>query len=259
MTKRIALIDGDMLLFRAASAVETETQWDDDLYTLHSDVSESFDYAKKFLDELVQKASATEFKLCLSAPGSRYFRHDIAADYKAKRGRKPVAFKALIERAKEQWGSVIKPMLEADDVMGIMQTALKDETVIVSGDKDMRQIPGLHLDLLNAYLGVETVGAFEADYLFMLQTLTGDTTDNYTGCPKVGPKKAEDILKPAIESENFIETAWPLVVAAFKKAGQDEQEAIRQARLARILRSDDYNFKTEAAVLWNPPTIGEVA
>ncbi|MGA1496056.1 MAG: phage exonuclease, partial [Rhodothermales bacterium] len=92
--------------------------------------------------------------------------------------------------------------------------------------------------------GIRTVTADEADHFHMMQTLCGDSTDGYAGCPGVGPKKAEAILNGG--------SSWSAVVAAFEKAGLSAFEAIVQARVSRILRHGDFNPKTSEVRLWEP-------
>ncbi len=45
---------------------------------------------------------------------------------------------------------------------------------------------------------------------------------------------------------------WDNVIEAYASKGQTEEDAIHQARLARILWADDYNFKNNKIRLWNP-------
>ena len=42
------------------------------------------------------------------------------------------------------------------------------------------------------------------------------------------------------------------MVRPFKKAGLTEDDALVQARVARILRAEDFNFETQEVILWNP-------
>jgi 5'-3' exonuclease len=88
--------------------------------------------------------------LCFSDPSRRSFRHDLTESYKqARKGsRKPLAYAAVRDRlvaahGGETYKTIIKPRLEADDVMGIVSTRAPGKFIIVSGDKDMQQIPGL--------------------------------------------------------------------------------------------------------------------
>ena len=90
-----------------------------------------------------------------------------------------------------------------------------------------------------------------ADRYFYSQVLTGDTADNYKGCPKVGPVKAEKILDKA-EGDY-----WPAVVEAFEKAGLGVDDALVQARCARILRTEDLTPNESEPPLWNPPALNQ--
>ena len=73
----------------------------------------------------------------------------------------------------------------------------------------------------------------------------GDTVDNYKGCPKVGAVTAEKILNEA-KGEDL----WQTVVNKYLKAGMTEEDAILNARMARILRKDEYDLVTHKIKLW---------
>ena len=45
---------------------------------------------------------------------------------------------------------------------------------------------------------------------------------------------------------------WATVLAAYDKAGLGEQEALVQARCARILRKSDWNSRKKEVILWTP-------
>jgi DNA polymerase-1 len=99
-----------------------------------------------------------------------------------------------------------------------------------------------------------------ADYWHMYQTLTGDSTDGYPGCPGIGPVKAEKILEggyvvddPGAVKTFNVNLAWGHVVAAYEKAGLSEAVALENARVARICRASDYSIKTKEVRLWTPP------
>jgi DNA polymerase-1 len=132
--------------------------------------------------------------------------------------------------------------------MGVLATMpMKAQRIIVSQDKDMQTIPTQvwrQGDLVS-------VTELEADYFHMFQTLTGDITDGYKGCPGIGKVKAEKLLNAAMEKD---ENMWGPVVAAYEKAGLTEDDALRQARLARILRFSDWDNVNKKPILWCPPT-----
>jgi DNA polymerase-1 len=103
----------------------------------------------------------------------------------------------------------------------------------------MKTIPGL----LWRSGEMLTITTEQADYNHLYQTLIGDSTDGYPGLRGVGEKRASTIL----ENPN-----WESVVGAFIKSGHTEEEALTQARLARILRAEDYNFEYGEPILWSP-------
>lgn len=93
----------------------------------------------------------------------------------------------------EYWGAELVNGMESDDACGIVQWSNKDRsTCLVSIDKDLDMIPGWHYNYVKKELYY--VNLAEANKKFWLQVLTGDTTDNIRGIPKVGAKTAEKIL-----------------------------------------------------------------
>jgi DNA polymerase-1 len=142
-----------------------------------------------------------------------------------------------------------KPTMEADDIMGILSThptLVPGRKVTVSEDKDLATIPGW---LWNPAKDRKPhlISEDYADYFHMYQTLVGDSTDNYKGCPGVGPVKADKLIKDAHPAD-----LWELVVSAYEAKGLTEEDALLQARLARISRAEDYDFKGGKVILWNP-------
>lgn len=242
------LIDGDMLVFEICAALEHEINWEGDLWTLHVNDSEAktrLDERVSFLiDKVLDKTKhigAYELLMCFSDKDN--FRKKILPTYKANRAgkRRPMCFGTLKEWAMEKYTAYQRPSLEADDCIGILAT-LKKNTVIVSGDKDMKCIPGRFYDYRrNEFL---SISESEADYWHMYQTLIGDATDGYSGCPGVGAKTAEKILANG--------HTWDIVAAEYIRKGLTEEDALIQAQTARILRKSDYNIKRKEVVLWTP-------
>ena len=130
--------------------------------------------------------------------------------------------------------------LEADDAMGIYATA-HPGNIIVSPDKDMRQIPGKLYNLTDTtYITPE-----EGAQWHLIQTLAGDQTDGYSGVPGIGVKRAELLF----DKEGY---SWQTVLKAFTDKGLTEKDALLNARLARILTLDDYDTKRQEPILWTP-------
>nr|WP_250808756.1 hypothetical protein [Neorhizobium tomejilense] len=251
MSKRILLIDADVVAYVAASSLEVATDWGDGYWTWHVDENAVRDKVKDIIDEVMSKLSGDECKLCLTDSLGN-FRKSVLSTYKGNRSniKKPLVLMRTKEWMIEELGAYFRPGLEGDDCMGILATMKSaDERIIVSIDKDMKTIPGKFCRDVSA-CGYVEISEQEADWWHLYQTLTGDTTDGYAGCPGIGPKKAEAILGP-IESFDVTE-GWQRVVAAYEKAKLTADEALVQARVARILRATDYNFKTKEPILWTP-------
>ena len=50
--------------------------------------------------------------------------------------------------------------------------------------------------------------------------------------------------------EKSLAEMWDLVKKSFEKCGMTEEDALLNARMARILRFEDYDFKNKEAILW---------
>lgn len=243
------IFDADMLVYRASSSAEREIHWGNDLWTLHADAAD----AKGIVDDMVQTYTDKvlnhyrytgnyEILMCFSDRDN--FRKHILPTYKLNRAgkRKPVCYYGVKEWVEENFNTYQRPGLEADDCMGILATHRNPQAILISGDKDFKTVPGRFYDFLRDTF--YEISQEEADYWHFYQTLIGDVTDNYKGCPGIGSVGAKKLLD--------VSPTWETVVEAFKKKGLSEEDALVQARVARILRASDYNFKTKEPILWTP-------
>lgn len=242
-TPTTLLIDADLLVYQAAFGAERAIEWDEGEFTYHANLEDGIAAFKSKLGEILEAFPRGVPILCLS-DSSTCYRRDFWPTYKAGRNRRPLLYSALREWVLgAEWRTYLKPRLEADDILGILATHPKlvpGRKVMVSIDKDLKQIPG---ELYNPGTQELTeTSEEEGEDLFLTQTLTGDPTDNYPGCPGIGPVKAAKIVPGG----------WEAVVAAYLKAGLTEADALIQARCARILRAEDYDFKKGEPKLWNP-------
>lgn len=261
---RILLIDADVFAFRVAAACERATDWGGGYYTWACDFNEVKDGFDKALEKIKEDLNAPEAVLCLTDSDGN-FRKGVYPSYKDHRAKtkKPLVLRDFKQFLIDERGAYFKPGLEGDDCMGILATRknpIGDERIIVSIDKDMKTIPGLYYNDGKPEEGLQTISEDEADYWHIYQTIVGDQTDGYPGCPGVGAKKATAILDAseagAIDPEtSHLEWLWSQTVKTYEKAKLTEDDAIVQARCARILRASDYDFKAREPILWNPPEI----
>ena len=124
--------------------------------------------------------------------------------------------------------------------MGVYATKYPGN-IIVSPDKDMRQIPGKLYDFKETVEITPDEGA----RWHLIQTMAGDNTDGYSGVPGIGIKRAEQIFK-------LKGYTWKAVVETFEEKGLTEKDALINAQLARILTTDDYDHEKKEPILWTP-------
>lgn len=243
----VALIDGDILAYQAAVVSEKETDWGDGLWTLHAYEEEGMAAFETSLNGILNKLETESFIIAFSDPAHNW-RKDVLPTYKGNRAktRKPMLLKFLREWANDRFVCKTMDTLEGDDVLGIMATGTPGAYVICTIDKDLKTIPGKHYNFGTGE--VFEIDQDTADYWHMIQTLTGDVTDGYAGCKGIGIKTAEKLLLDVSSHDR-----WSVVVKAYEKAGLGEEEALTQARVARILRASDYDLNNGTVNLWKPP------
>jgi DNA polymerase-1 len=234
-------VDADFFAYRSCSSNETELEWGDDLVTIASNFKEVIKSFNSEITSLKRRFDTESVTLYFS--DTRNFRKELDPEYKGKRiKRKPVGYRRLLGWCQENYRVVRYPMLEADDALGLECHLDPSDFILVSPDKDMKQIS------CRLFNGTDEVNVTpeEADYWFWTQTITGDPVDGYKGIPGVGAVGAKKILDKA-------EEPWPAILEAYLKSGLSEADAIRNARLARILRPGEYNSTTKEPILWTPP------
>jgi DNA polymerase-1 len=255
---RLLLIDGDEFLFRACAAVEKEVRfnvilgevaWNEPpIHVLGSNPVQAREVLDEMLNRIFERFETRNHALCFSTGPN--FRYGVDPTYKNNRAtsRKPLCYVELREQVEADYKCRAFPGLEADDVMGVLathpKTVRESQPIIISQDKDMQTIP----TQVWRQGELMTISEAQADYYHMFQTLVGDTSDGYKGCPGVGKVKAEKILGNGGTHGDL----WPKVLMTYEKGGLTEQDALTQARLARILRWSDWDNTKKEPILWQP-------
>lgn len=249
-----ALIDADIVCYQASAAAQRD--FGDEVWT---DVAGAFANAKEEITKQMEGAECTEVILCFSPKNGSNFRKLVLKTYKMNRKKtpKPICYQELRNRLEKKYVYKSIDWLEADDLMSLLNQQI-DDSVIVSIDKDMGAVPGVWFNPMKMVWAEETTLA-KADYNWLFQTLKGDTTDGYKGLYMCGDKKAAVILSPfynvkiindvPVDSFDFV-LAWEAVVDAYKL--REQEDYLVQARVARILRSGDFDLKNKRIKLFNP-------
>ena len=264
------LIDADVLKYR----------WSFGDYSFE----EVCDKVDGLLETLWNWNGVEGFTLCM---GSKLNYRDIIYDgYKAKRPPRPPLYEAVANYVEENYGQYIRRFeyLEADDLVSIMQTAGVRDTVIVSQDKDLLQIPGKHFRLFQKEGQIVPMTVTEEEGWRMLwsQALSGDDADKIPGCigsgKVAGNNFASSLTYTGTEEDDVI--AWEMLLDTYvTKMGNFKSpsrlaklqelydhygtedlytiayyEAYQCMLLVRMVRAGEYNFKTKELTLWKPPT-----
>lgn len=276
--KRVLLIDGDFIAYKTAAVIERPIHWGDGLWTLHAWANEGIESMDAEIARLSDNLRADKIVIALTDQGKNW-RTDVYPLYKSNRKntRKPVCLNPMREHLLAEYECFLRPGLEGDDVIGVLAThptLIPGEKIIVSADKDFFTIPGKFVRTAGPDAGkLVTITEAEADRFHMIQSLAGDPTDGYPGCPGIGMDRAAPIIDGKLKAVPYehtftrgprkgqveirfedqeADTVWEAIVSRYAAAGFGEEYALAQAQVARILRASDYNFTTKEPILWKP-------
>ena len=234
------LIDCDFIVYKSCAATETEIDFGEDVILVTSKFSEALACTRRELNKISQHFGSFS-KMILFFSDSTNFRKKIDKTYKGSRNRKkPCGYKRVINKLKTEYEVIVMDSLEADDSMSIYATK-NPGNCIVSPDKDMKQTPGKLYNFNESFSITKEEGA----KWHLIQTMAGDSTDGYSGVPGIGVNRAQSLF----EEKGY---SWKTVVDAFKDRDLDEEVALTNARLARILTAEDYDFEQKQPILWSP-------
>jgi DNA polymerase I len=193
----LVLIDGSSYLFRAFHALPP-------LSNSAGQPTGAIHGVLSMLLKFLREYEPPHIGVVFDAAG-RTFRDELFAEYKAHRAPMPDQLRPQIEPLLEAVEALGLPLLridgvEADDVIGTLacRAAAAGQRVLISTmDKDMAQLVGEHITLINTMSGtvLDRAGVKAKFDVFPEQiidylALIGDSSDNIPGVEKVGPKTA---------------------------------------------------------------------
>lgn len=251
-------LDGDIVIYRPCCIFNEDTD---------ADRNQIVRLIKKQIEQLTLEANCTDYSIFLTT--SFNFRDHLVDDYKANRDdvERPVNLAWVKRWAVDNLNAVFHKYLEADDLLGIYQT---ENTVIWSLDKDLRQIPGKHIDdATRKVITVTNQGIlkdlgkktyFDGMLGFYYQCLVGDTADYIIGCGirklhtyKSGAKKGQDYMKRVGIGPK---KAFQLILKAALEGGTEQEILLRAKRVVakeyHAIHGNAWrkNLETQANLLW---------
>jgi len=202
MNKRLILVDGSSYLFRAFHALPALTN----AKGLNTGAAKG---VIGMIRKLVAEHPDDQVVVVFDAKGPT-FRNDMYAQYKANRPPMPEELREQIAPIHTMIQAMGLPLIcvggvEADDVIGTLacEAARQERAVLIStGDKDMAQLVGDHVTLVNTMTGLvlDREGVINKfgippELIIDLLALQGDKVDNIPGVAGVGEKTALALLQ----------------------------------------------------------------
>ena len=264
MSRKIVILDGYSLMYRAFHALQTPMSAPDGTPTnaIHGFVM----MLLKVIEEERPDAMAVAFDL--HAPT---FRHEMYDGYKATRKPMPDELRAqdpIIRELIGQMGIAIleKEGYEADDILGTVSGRCEetgDTALLVTGDRDSFQLSGPHTTILYTKKGItdtvrvtpeyirETYGVAPAQ-LIDVKSLMGDASDNIPGVPGVGEKTALKLIQQYGSLEAVLDRADAEQKGKLRERLLEGRALAELSwKLARIDRSAPIDVDPEAWQLGN--------
>jgi DNA polymerase-1 len=260
--RKLILVDGSGYLYRAFHALPPLTN-------SKGEPTGAVLGVLNMLNKMMKEEAPERIAVVFDAPG-RTFRDDLFDQYKAHRAPMPDDLRSQVQPLYDTVAAMGLPLLrvtgvEADDVIGTLaiQAAEAGYQVLIStGDKDMAQLVGPNIELLNTMSNtrLDRTGVkakFDvfpeqiADYL----ALVGDTSDNIPGITGVGPKTAAKWL-------NQYQTLQDLIARAADiggKVGENLRNELPKLELSRKLATIDTALELELAPEQLKPGAPDVA
>ena len=267
MEKRVVVIDGNSLMFRAYYATAYTgnlMQASNGLYTnaLYGFVN--------MMNKIMDSMQPTHMLVAFDA-GKQTFRHQQYSDYKGTRKKMPEELGMQIPLIKEYLNTIgIKQLelleYEADDIVGSMAYLASKEGYqvdIISGDKDLLQLVKENITVHLTKKGITelddyTIDNFEEKLGFTpsqhvdYKAMIGDASDNLPGVKGIGPKTALSLLKEYHSLENIINNI-PLLKGKTATSFEENKDlAIKTKFLATIYTEVPFDFGIEDIVVNKP-------
>jgi DNA polymerase I len=256
MKKRLVLIDGHAVVFRAFYAFPTS------LVARDGELANAVFGFSSILLSVIKELKPTHIAVAFDLDKPT-FRHKEFVEYKAQRPKTDEDLKNQLGRVKEVVKILNIPIFEmegfeADDVIGTLCKQVVDkktQAVVVTGDQDAMQlvngnvkvfVPGRGQKPAMMYGEKEVRGKYGFKPIQMIdyKALSGDSSDNIPGIRGIGPKTALDLI-----------TRFGSVEGVYKALDKGQTEGITKAVLTKLVdgKEDAIKSKMLATIVLDVP------
>ncbi len=245
--KRLIIIDGNSLIFRAYYAIQRPMITKNGQYT--QGIYGFLNMLSKLQKEYEPGYIVVSFDL--AAPT---FRHKEYSEYKATRKKMPPELAMQMEPMKEILEAMNIKILqlegyEGDDIIGTVARRGEKaglEPLIITGDRDALQLATDKTKVLITKKGISEFELFDAKHMQEVYNMTplqfidykalrGDTSDNIPGLPGVGEKTAQKLIEEFGTVDNLLANTDKIEAAKLReKVSENKEIVILSKRLATI-------------------------
>jgi len=237
----LILVDGSSYLYRAFHALPP-------LVTSLGEPTGAVKGVISMMRRMMKDYPNSPIVVIFDAKG-KTFRDDLYSEYKSHRPPMPDDLRLQIEPIHQIIKAMGLPMLiidgvEADDVIGTLALSAsvqQQDVVISTGDKDMAQLVGPYVSLINTMTNtyMDRQGVIEKygippeliiDYL----ALVGDKSDNIPGVPGVGEKTALGILQGVGGLSDIYNDVTKIAGLEFRGAKKIPNKMLEHKKLADL-------------------------
>ncbi|MGV3464715.1 MAG: DNA polymerase I [Heyndrickxia sp.] len=260
MTKKIILIDGNSIAYRAFFALPLLNNEKG----IHTNAVYGF---TTMLMKLLEEEKPTHMLVAFDA-GKTTFRHNTFKEYKGTRQKTPPELSEqfpFIRELLDAYGIKRYELenYEADDIIGTLSKQAEQdgfEVKVISGDKDLTQLSSDKTTVCITKKGISEIEKYTPEHIkekyglsplqiIDMKGLMGDTSDNIPGVPGVGEKTAIKLLKEFNSLEKLLESIDQVSGNKLKeKLETNKDQAIMSKELATIFREAPVTVSLEETV-----------
>jgi DNA polymerase-1 len=246
--RKLILVDGSGYLYRAFHALPPLTN-------TKGEPTGAVLGVLNMLNKMLKEEAPDRIAVVFDAPG-RTFRDDLFDQYKAHRAPMPDDLRQQVQPLLDTVAAMGLPLLrvpgvEADDVIGTLAKQAAEagfKVVISTGDKDMAQLVGHNIELLNTMsntrldrIGVKAKFDVFPEQMIDYLALVGDSSDNIPGVTGVGPKTAAKWLEQYQSLDGLLAHAGDIS----GKVGENLRKELAILELSRKLAAIDTTLQLD--------------
>lgn len=257
MTKKLVLIDGNSIAYRAFFALPLLNNDKG----IHTNAVYGF---TMMLSRILEDEKPTHMLVAFDA-GKTTFRHKTFSEYKGGRQKTPPELSEqfpFIRELLDAYGISRYELenYEADDIIGTLSLEAERngfEVKVISGDKDLTQLSSEKTTVAITRKGITDIEEYTpsyieekygitADKIIDMKGLMGDTSDNIPGVPGVGEKTALKLLKEFGDLESILDSADKVSGKKLQeKLVEFKEQALMSKELATITREAPVEIKID--------------